>query len=253
MWNDSPGVFQAVPVNLEMDGVFGVKNKLVNSNQCEEWTNQLQTVLQEICTNSQSRETNQTVIRICDEKERSDAMVSGLTLASRIYIEKDNCTTECGKVYLPSAQDVDGELGVAFSVSLDKLLCFMCGIEDRRMLWSSDSRFLSQFPTVGVCSHPFKSFSLYPMTYTHDMSFWESPGTEFDETFYFSVIRVLSRGTIWDVSLRERYEEEDTGRVSRCYRLTFQSCYRALSYSTSWQIQSVIRLAVAEQMGVTLR
>ncbi|XP_064603588.1 ferredoxin-fold anticodon-binding domain-containing protein 1 homolog [Liolophura sinensis] len=257
VWKDSPGVFQAVPVYLEMSGVFRVRRTPVGCNQTEEWTSKLRAVLQEICINGQPVDTNQTVVRICDEKEKSNASVLGLTLAHRIFIEKGNCTTEFGKVYFPSAddnaQDVDSELGMAFRLSLDKLLCCVCGIVDRRMLWSSDSRFSSQFPKTAVCSHPFKPFSLYPMTYSHDMSFWECPGVEFDEMLYFCVIRVLSGETIWDVTLIDRYKDEDTGRVSRCYRLTFQSCDRALSYSTSWQIQSIIRLAVAEQMAVTLR
>ncbi|NXH69922.1 FDXA1 protein, partial [Hydrobates tethys] len=53
------------------------------------------------------------------------------------------------------------ELVVVFaSLNLDLLAMLICGISDWRMLWTSDTRFLHQFPRGEL--RLFKSFSLYP-------------------------------------------------------------------------------------------
>ncbi|NXW66912.1 FDXA1 protein, partial [Eurystomus gularis] len=66
---------------------------------------------------------------------------------------------------------VSSELAVVFaSLNLDLLAMLICGISDWRMLWTPDTRFLHQFPRGEL--RLFQSFSLYPPSYVHDVSFW---------------------------------------------------------------------------------
>ncbi|NXT47860.1 FDXA1 protein, partial [Pluvianellus socialis] len=90
---------------------------------------------------------------ICVERDTSD---SG---------EKGSC------VGIIRTEQISSELVVVFaSLNLDLLVTLICGISDWRMLWTSDTRFLRQFPRGEL--KLFKSFSLYPPSYVHDVSFW---------------------------------------------------------------------------------
>ncbi|XP_060080762.1 ferredoxin-fold anticodon-binding domain-containing protein 1 homolog [Ylistrum balloti] len=130
-------------------------------------------------------------------------------------------------------------------------------IPNELLLWSADRRVTQQFKRKD-CDWPiFETVSLYPMTFTFDMSFWVKPEGEFDTLLYLDIIRSVAGDQILSVQLLEMYEDVETNRPSRrhsrCYRLIFMSHDRVLSYNTSWQLQSMIRLEVARIMDVELR
>ncbi|XP_009954423.1 PREDICTED: ferredoxin-fold anticodon-binding domain-containing protein 1, partial [Leptosomus discolor] len=80
--------------------------------------------------------------------------------------EKGSCV---GIIRTAHYELVSSELVVVFaSLNLDLLAMLICGIADWRMLWTSDTRFLRQFPRGEL--RLFKSFSLYPPSYVHDVS-----------------------------------------------------------------------------------
>jgi phenylalanyl-tRNA synthetase alpha chain len=85
------------------------------------------------------------------------------------------------------------------------------------------------------------------------MSFWEHETKPFDEDIFFDVIRGVAEDSIMSVELIDSYICETTGRKSCCYRLQFQSHDKALSYDTSWKLQSIIRLEVARILEIILR
>ncbi|NWI98198.1 FDXA1 protein, partial [Pitta sordida] len=144
------------------------------------------------------------------------------------------------------------ELVVVFaSLNLDLLAMLLCGIPDWRMLWTRDTRFLRQFPRGEL--RLFKSFSLYPPSYVHDVSFWVPDGEQFDEVAFHTLARRVSGETVVSIQLRDSFQQPGTGRRSLCYRLTFQSCDRALSCREAAEMQLRFREQIRQHLGVTLR
>ncbi|NWV76080.1 FDXA1 protein, partial [Dasyornis broadbenti] len=140
---------------------------------------------------------------------------------------------------------------VSASLNLDLLAMLLCGISDWRMLWTSDRRFLRQFPEGEL--RLFQSFSLYPPSYVHDVSFWVPDREQFDEIAFHSLARRVSGEMVVSVQLRDSFQQPGTGRRSLCYRVTFQSCDRALSGREAAEMQLRFREEIQQQLGVTLR
>ncbi|NXN74491.1 FDXA1 protein, partial [Himantopus himantopus] len=147
---------------------------------------------------------------------------------------------------------VNSELVVVFaSLNLDLLAMLICGISDWRMLWTSDTRFLRQFP--GGELRLFKSFSLYPPFYVHDVSFWVPDGEQFDEVAFHTIARQVSSEMVVSIQLMDSFHQWETGRKSLCYRLTFQSCDKALSRQEVAEMQLLFRKEINQRLRVTLR
>ncbi|NXO83359.1 FDXA1 protein, partial [Sitta europaea] len=142
-------------------------------------------------------------------------------------------------------------VAVSASLNLDLLAMLLCGISDWRMLWTSDRRFLRQFPEGEL--RLFKSFSLYPPSYVHDVSFWLRDGEQFDEVAFHTLAREVSGETVVSIQLRDSFQQPGTGRRSLCYRVTFQSCDRALGCRDAAEMQLHLREEMQQQLGVTLR
>ncbi|NWR92673.1 FDXA1 protein, partial [Furnarius figulus] len=151
-----------------------------------------------------------------------------------------------------SQELISSELVVVFaSLNLDLLAMLLCGISDWRMLWTWDTRFLQQFPRGEL--RLFKSFSLYPPSYVHDISFWVPHGEPFDEVAFHTIARGVSGEMVISIQLRDTFQQVGTGRSSLCYRLTFQSCDRALSCREAAEMQLRFREQIHQHLGVTLR
>ncbi|NXK37068.1 FDXA1 protein, partial [Piprites chloris] len=158
----------------------------------------------------------------------------------------------CVGVIRTSHELVSSELVLVFaSLNLDLLAMLLCGISDWRMLWTPDTRFLRQFPRGQL--RLFKSFSLYPPSYVHDVSFWVPEGEQFDEVAFHTLARGVSGEMVVSIQLRDSFQQAGTGRRSLCYRLTFQSCDRALSCRGAAEVQLRLREEMQRQLGVTLR
>ncbi|XP_032643926.1 ferredoxin-fold anticodon-binding domain-containing protein 1 isoform X4 [Chelonoidis abingdonii] len=144
------------------------------------------------------------------------------------------------------------ELGiVCASVNLDLVAMQICGISDWRMLWTVDERFLNQF--IGGELGPFKSFSLYPPSYVHDVSFWVPECEQFDEVAFHTIARCVSQETVVSIQLLDRFQHPQTGQISLCYRLTFQSCDKALTHQQVAEMQMQFRKEIQQCLQVTLR
>ncbi|NWR35723.1 FDXA1 protein, partial [Tachuris rubrigastra] len=158
----------------------------------------------------------------------------------------------CLGVIRTSHELVSSELVLIFaSLNLDLLAMLLCEISDWRMLWTPDPRFLRQFPRGQL--RLFKSFSLYPPSYVHDVSFWVPEGEQFDEVAFHTLARGVSGEMVVSIQLRDSFQQAGTGRRSLCYRLTFQSCDRALSCRGAAEMQLRLREEIQRQLGVTLR
>ncbi|XP_075377329.1 ferredoxin-fold anticodon-binding domain-containing protein 1 isoform X2 [Mycteria americana] len=163
--------------------------------------------------------------------------------------EKGSCV---GIIRTAHYELVSSELVVVFaSLNLDLLAMLICGISDWRMLWTSDTRFLSQFPRGEL--RLFKSFSLYPPSYVHDVSFWVPDGEQFDEVAFHTIARRVSGEMVISIQLIDSFQQSETGRKSLCYRLTFQSCDKALSRQEVAEMQLLFRKEINQRLHVTLR
>lgn len=196
------------------------------------------------------------------------------------FKQESSESTEIGScsVSVLSDSPLCSQACVYIITDLCKLVCCMYNIKDERLLWSNDFRVLGQFAEINcrkvlprqglqnsaaksklASAKPcdeiagFRSPSLYPMTFVHDMSFWENPSIPFSVLEYCNIIRDIAGDCVINVELIDRYTDLVTGRYSRCYRLTFQSADKALSYNTSWKLQSLIRLEVEKRMKIELR
>ncbi|XP_009877034.1 PREDICTED: ferredoxin-fold anticodon-binding domain-containing protein 1, partial [Apaloderma vittatum] len=165
------------------------------------------------------------------------------------FCEKGPCV---GIIRTAHYELVSSELVVVFaSLNLDLLAMLICGISDWQMLWTSDTRFLRQFPRGEL--RLFKSFSLYPPSYVHDVSFWLPDGEQFDEVAFHTIARWVSAETVVSIQLIDSFQQSETGRKSLCYRLTFQSCDKALSWQEVAEMQLRFRKEINHHLRVTLR
>ncbi|KAM6400361.1 ferredoxin-fold anticodon-binding domain-containing protein 1 [Rhynochetos jubatus] len=174
---------------------------------------------------------------ICMETETSDSC------------EKGSCV---GIVRTAHYELISSELVVVFaSLNLDLLAMLICGISDWRMLWTSDLRFLRQFPRGEL--RLFRTFSLYPPSYVHDVSFWVPDGEQFDEIAFHTIARQVSGEMVVSVQLMDSFQQSETRRKSLCYRLTFQSCDKALTRQEVAGMQLRFREEINHRLRVTLR
>uniref|UniRef100_A0A8C5RH85 phenylalanine--tRNA ligase n=1 Tax=Laticauda laticaudata TaxID=8630 RepID=A0A8C5RH85_LATLA len=138
------------------------------------------------------------------------------------------------------------------SLNLDLLAMCACGISDWRMLWTPDERFGSQFSggRLGL----FQSFSLHPPTYVHDISFWLPEAEMFCEVQFHAIARHVSLDTVASVRLLDRFQRVGTApTTSLCYRLTYQSCDKALGRPQVAAMQKELREEVQRCLQVVVR
>jgi len=145
-------------------------------------------------------------------------------------------------------------------VHLDALACAYFGIEDPRMLWSKDERFLHQFQYSATSKQiQFKNFSLYAPSYSHDICFWvpyTAPGIDkhIEQRLTALVRRVCNETVIsltciniWrpPIMPREVCQELWTDEVvSLCYRVVYSGISSGLSKSGAAKMQSQLRLTL---------
>ena len=127
----------------------------------------------------------------------------------------------------------------------------ICAIDDWRMLWTSDARFLCQFPAGEL--RIFRSFSLYPPSYVHDVSFWLPDWEQFDDVAFHTIAREVSGEAVASIHLLDKFQQLGTGRTSLCCRLTFQSCDRALGRGDVAAMQLRFREEISQRLRVALR
>uniref|UniRef100_A0A8C7A599 Ferredoxin-fold anticodon binding domain containing 1 n=1 Tax=Neovison vison TaxID=452646 RepID=A0A8C7A599_NEOVI len=137
------------------------------------------------------------------------------------------------------------------SVNLDLLAMLVWGISDWRMLWTFDHRFLKHFVPGKIES--FKSYSLYPPCYVHDISFWLDEKKEFDELEFHTVARAVSQDTVISIQFLSSFQHPETQQVSLCYRLTYQTCDKALTQQQVASVQSQFRKEIQQRLHVTPR
>ncbi|KAL8173570.1 UNVERIFIED_CONTAM: hypothetical protein K2H54_008238 [Gekko kuhli] len=153
--------------------------------------------------------------------------------------------------FVPRHPTSTGRGIVCASLNLDLIAMHVCSIRDWRMLWTSDERFLNQFSAGNLDG--FESFSLYPPSYVHDLSFWAPEPERFNEAQFHATVRHVSRESVVSVQLLDRFQHPETAQTSLCYRLTYQSCDKALRSQQAAAMQLELRKEIVRSLHVTLR
>ncbi|KAM6159168.1 ferredoxin-fold anticodon-binding domain-containing protein 1 [Rhynchocyon petersi] len=157
-----------------------------------------------------------------------------------------------GSVITSTISIMNKDQGFVFvSMNLDLLAMLVWGICDWRMLWTFDNRFQKNFVPGRI--EPFKNFSLYPPCYSHDISFWLDEKKGFDELEFHTVAREVSQDTVISIQFLSHFQHPETGQVSLCYRLVYQTCDKALSQQQAASMQSQLRKEVEQRLHVTPR
>ncbi|XP_012325979.2 ferredoxin-fold anticodon-binding domain-containing protein 1 isoform X1 [Aotus nancymaae] len=176
----------------------------------------------------------------------------------RIHVKTDNFSPDCtedliiGSVTTSATSIIHKDQCFVFvSMNLDLLAMLVWCICDWRMLWTFDNRFLKNFIPGKI--EPFKSHSLYPPCYVHDISFWIDEKKGFDELEFHTVARAVSQDTVISIQFLSRYQHPKTQQVSLCYRLTYQTCDKALTQQQVASMQSQFRKEIQQCLYVTPR
>ena len=154
-------------------------------------------------------------------------------------------------------------IGWAFGLGLDRLAMLFFDIPDIRYLWSQDERFTKQFVNVGVdpkTNIKFVPFSKCPPVYK-DITFWlpeERKGTDasaagFSDTDFSDLVRSVGGDLVEMVRMVDEYVQEGSGRVSRCYRITYRSMERTLTNDEINVLQNTIRKECQNSLNLELR
>lgn len=114
----------------------------------------------------------------------------------------------------------------AFGIGLERMAMLRHSINDIRLFWSEDDRFLGQFKIDDNMVTKYKAFSKYPPIY-RDISFFTKK-EKFTENDLMEIIREQESkrddgGLVEDVRLL------DSWKNSLCYRITFRSMNRTLT------------------------
>jgi len=108
----------------------------------------------------------------------------------------------------------------------DRLAMIKMGIPDIRILWSDDSRILSQFKDI---NSKFKLVSKYPPI-VRDISF--VVGSDMSLNNYYEIVRDIGGDLIEEMKLLDKYADEKKfgkDKVSYTFRIIFRSLERTLT------------------------
>ena len=121
-------------------------------------------------------------------------------------------------------RDPTKEVGWAFGLGLERWAMKLFEIEDIRLFWSTDTRFLSQFKPGEITK--FKPYSKYPVCYK-DITFWIEDS--FNENEFFQLVRGVSGDLVETVELIDEFTHPKSQRKSQCYRVNYRHMDRSLT------------------------
>ncbi|EER10005.1 phenylalanyl-tRNA synthetase, putative, partial [Perkinsus marinus ATCC 50983] len=92
--------------------------------------------------------------------------------------------------------------GWAFGIGLERLAMQLFEIDDIRLFWSTDKRFLDQFADGEL--KKFEPFSNYPPVFK-DISFWIEDYTKFDLNRFFEICREISTDCLESIEMKDEF------------------------------------------------
>ncbi|XP_034998294.2 phenylalanine--tRNA ligase, mitochondrial [Hippoglossus stenolepis] len=148
------------------------------------------------------------------------------------------------------------KLGWAFGLGLERLAMVLYGIQDIRLFWSQDERFLKQFRVQDVQQHVcFQPLSKYPPLH-NDISFWlpdsresEAGRESFTDNDFYDLVRSIGGDLVERVSLVDQFTHTQSGRRSQCYRIIYRHMERTLTQQEVRLVHEQIERAAETELG----
>ena len=244
------------PISHDLVGVSSMNPSLQQGNSLDETCANFETLLTKVLLN------------VLMKSKRPDIH----TLEVTWHSSKDGlCIHQCkqleatifGKAVVVIAKYgfYDPNKLLSFMFSLETIAMLYYGIEDVRLFQSKDTRFAAQFQVENPGDITFKPFSLFPSSYTHDISFWyripasqeHSNTTDFDESHLRRIVRRIAKNSVASLLCVDVYHPPGQSAVSYCYRLVYSSVDQAVSKTMAGEMQLKIRATLQREMGVELR
>ncbi|CDW74603.1 phenylalanine-trna probable [Stylonychia lemnae] len=169
------------------------------------------------------------------------------------WLEVLGCGVIHNQVMARAGKDINNECGWAFGLGLERWAMKLFDINDIRLFWSQDDRFINQFKHGEISK--FKPYSKYPACYK-DIAFWvPSPVSDdtFNENDFFYLVRSISQDMAETVELIDTFTHPKSQRVSRCYRINYRNMDRSLTNEEVDALQVKIRGLVETELGCELR
>ena len=138
--------------------------------------------------------------------------------------------------------------GWAFGLGLERLAMLLFNINDIRLFWSKDDRFLSQFED-GKIKH-FIPFSKYPMCYK-DIAFWVP--SNFEENDFHDIVRSYGEDIVEEVKLIDEFYHPKHRKSSKCFRVNYRAADRTLTNAEIDRIQKRIREELISKLHLEVR
>lgn len=147
--------------------------------------------------------------------------------------------------------ETENETIIQLNCSL--LLKIIFKLEDERLMHSNDRRVYEISENNIGLSWRIKPYSIEPLKWIHDLSFWID-SESFDYNEFLDTIRSSCLGLVHHAQLIDVFKSDDFHtRTSYCFRLTYESCDRALSWNQTTEIQYGLRDDLIKINGLSMR
>ncbi len=140
--------------------------------------------------------------------------------------------------------------GWAFGFGVDRLAMLKMQIPDIRILWSQDSRIVSQFRDL---SSVYREVSRYPSV-VRDISFVMPKSMSLNE--YYEVVRDLGGNLVQEVRFLDRFESTEkfgADKVSYTFRIVYQSFERTLTNAEVDKVHHTLEEDTKKRFSATIR
>ncbi|XP_063833637.1 probable phenylalanine--tRNA ligase, mitochondrial [Ostrinia nubilalis] len=150
----------------------------------------------------------------------------------------------------------NNSIAYAFGLGLERLAMALYKIPDIRLMWSTDSGFLSQFQDKDIDAKiTYKPVSSYPQC-TNDISFWLPPTLTIDSFMsndFYDLVRDIGGDIIEQVTLKDKFVHPKSKKHSLCYSIVYRHLERTLTQAEVNEVHKAIELAAVEAFNVVIR
>jgi len=164
------------------------------------------------------------------------------------WLEVLGCGVIHDNVMTRGGRNIKSQVGWAFGLGLERWAMKLFDIQDIRLFWSKDPRFLGQFKQGQITK--FKPYSKFPTCYK-DIAFWVPAG--FNENEFFQAVRGISGDLAETVDCIDKFVHPKTGRESQCFRINYRHMDRSLTNEEVDTFQVKLREAVSSELKCELR
>jgi phenylalanyl-tRNA synthetase alpha chain len=164
------------------------------------------------------------------------------------WLEILGCGVIFDGVMINANRDVNKQCGWAFGLGLERWAMKLFEIDDIRLFWSKDPRFMNQFRAGEITK--FKPYSKYPACYK-DVAFWV--GETYSDNDFYQLVRSVSGDLVENVELIDTFVHPKSGKKSFCFRINYRHMDRNLTNEEIDKFQFELRDKIPKELNCQLR